>query len=255
MVETYPLLIGGVKTPTKEILKVRFPYTGEVCAEVCQAGNAELKSAVTAACRGFEKTRALSSHARAQILFRIADEIHRRADELADVLVMEGGKTRKFAASEVARAEMTVRLSAEEVKRIYGEIIPLDLSEDTEGRTGFVQRFPLGPVVGIVPFNFPLNLACHKLAPAIAAGNSIILKPASTTPVSSLILGDITRCCRPPPGSDQRGALHGCPGRAARPRPPRCLSLVHRAAAPWAGTSARSQAGHGWASSSAGMRQ
>jgi len=192
MVETYPLLVGGVKKHTKEILKVRFPYTGEVYAEVCQAGSAELKNAVTAACRGFEKTRALSSHARAEILFRIADEIHRRADELADVMVMEGGKTRKFAASEVARAEITVRLSAEEAKRIYGEVIPLDLSGDTEGRTGFIQRFPLGPVVGIVPFNFPLNLACHKLAPAIAAGNSVILKPASTTPVSSLILGDIT---------------------------------------------------------------
>jgi len=199
MAETYPLLVGGVKKHTKEILKVRFPYTGEVYAEVCQAGNAELKNAVSAACRGFEKTRVLSSHARAEILFRIADEIHQRADELADVMVMEGGKTRKFAAGEVARAEITVRLSAEEAKRIYGEVIPLDLSGDTEGRTGFIQRFPLGPVVGIVPFNFPLNLACHKLAPAIAAGNSIILKPASTTPVSSLILGDMTVAAGLPP--------------------------------------------------------
>jgi len=189
--ETYPLLVGGVKTHTSEILKVLFPYTGEVYANVCQAGNAELKEAVAAACRGFEQTKALSSHARARILFSIADEIHRRADELAGVLVMEGGKTRKFAQSEVARAEITVRTSAEEAKRLYGEIIPLDLSEDTQGRTGFLQRFPLGPVAGIVPFNFPLNLACHKLAPAIAAGNSIILKPASLTPVSSLILGDI----------------------------------------------------------------
>jgi acyl-CoA reductase-like NAD-dependent aldehyde dehydrogenase len=196
---TYPLLIGGVKKHNAETLKVRFPYTGEVYAEVCQAGNAELKSAVTAACRGFEKTKALSSHARARILFRIADEIHNRADELANVIVMEGGKTRKFAAGEVTRAENTVRLSAEEAKRIYGEIIPLDVSEDTEGRTGFLQRFPLGPVVGIVPFNFPLNLACHKLAPAIAAGNSIILKPASSTPVSSLILGDITVAAGLPP--------------------------------------------------------
>jgi acyl-CoA reductase-like NAD-dependent aldehyde dehydrogenase len=199
MVETYPLLIGGVKTPAKETLKVRFPYTGEVYAEVCQAGTAELKKAVTAACAGFEKTRELSSHARAQILFRIADGIRDRADELADVMVMEGGKTRKFAANEVDRAVMTVRLSAEEAKRIYGEIIPLDLSGDTEGRTGFVRRFPLGPVVGIVPFNFPLNLACHKLAPAIAAGNSVILKPASSTPVSSLILGDITVAAGLPP--------------------------------------------------------
>ncbi|RPI40894.1 MAG: aldehyde dehydrogenase family protein [Methanoregulaceae archaeon] len=199
MVETYPLLVGGVKKYTSEILNVRFPYTGEEYAEVCQAGNADLNEAVAAACRGFEKTRRLSSHARAQILFRIADEIHRRADELADVLVMEGGKTRKFAAGEVVRAEMTVRTSAEEAKRIYGEIIPLDLSEDTPGRTGFLKRFPLGPVVGVVPFNFPLNLACHKLAPAIAAGNSIILKPASATPVSSLILGDMAIAAGLPP--------------------------------------------------------
>jgi acyl-CoA reductase-like NAD-dependent aldehyde dehydrogenase len=189
--ETYPLLVGGVKTHTTDVLKVRFPYTGEVYAGVCQAGNAELKEAVAAACRGFEQTKALPSHARARILCTIADEIHRRADELAEVLVMEGGKTRKFAQSEVARSEITVRTSAEEAKRLYGEIIPLDLSEDTQGRTGFLQRFPLGPVAGIVPFNFPLNLACHKLAPAIAAGNSVILKPASLTPVSSLILGDI----------------------------------------------------------------
>jgi acyl-CoA reductase-like NAD-dependent aldehyde dehydrogenase len=197
--ETYPLLVGGVKKHTSEILKVRFPYTGEVYAEVCQAGNAELKEAVAAACRGFEQTRRLSSHARAQILVKIADEIHQRADELTDVMVMEGGKTRKFAASEVNRSEITVRTSAEEAKRLYGEIIPLDLSEDTYGRTGFLQRFPLGPVVGIVPFNFPLNLACHKLAPAIAAGNSVILKPASSTPVSSLLLGDIALAAGMPP--------------------------------------------------------
>jgi acyl-CoA reductase-like NAD-dependent aldehyde dehydrogenase len=197
--ETYPLLIGGVKKYTPRTMKVRFPYTGEVYADVCQAGNAELKEAVGAACRGFEQTKALSSHARAQILFKIADEIHRRADELTDVMVMEGGKTRKFAASEVNRSEITVRTSAEEAKRLYGEIIPLDLSEDTHGRTGFLQRFPLGPVIGIVPFNFPLNLACHKLAPAIAAGNSVVIKPASLTPVSSLLLGEMVLAAGMPP--------------------------------------------------------
>jgi acyl-CoA reductase-like NAD-dependent aldehyde dehydrogenase len=189
--ETYPLILGGVKKQTEEIISVRFPYTGEVYAQVCQASTSDLKAAVTEAVKGFESTKKLSSGARARILTKLADEIHRRGDELADVLVMEGGKTRKFAVSEVARAEVTVRTSAEEAKRIYGEIIPLDWSDDTEARTGFLQRFPLGPVVGIVPFNFPLNLACHKLAPAIAAGNSIILKPASSTPVSSLLLGEM----------------------------------------------------------------
>ncbi len=187
--ETYPLIIGGKETHTDETISVRFPYTGEVYAKVCSAGSRELNGAAAAAVRGFAETRSLSSGKRAAILLRLADIIHDRAAELADVLVMEGGKTRKFAATEAARAELTVRTTAEEAKRVYGEILPLDWTDDTEGRTGFVQRFPLGPVLGIVPFNFPLNLACHKLAPAFAAGNSVILKPASATPVSSLLLG------------------------------------------------------------------
>ncbi len=189
--ERYPLIIGGERTETDETITVRFPYTGEVYAQVCSAGSAELDRAVAAACRGFEKTRRLSTGRRAAILHRLADRIHARAEELAEILVMEGGKTRKFAAAEVARAEATVRTSAEEAKRVYGEILQLDWSDDTEGRTGYLQRFPLGPVAGIVPFNFPLNLACHKLAPAIAAGNSVILKPASATPVSGLVLGEM----------------------------------------------------------------
>jgi acyl-CoA reductase-like NAD-dependent aldehyde dehydrogenase len=191
MMKTFPVILGGVKKETGEILDVRFPYTGEIFAKVCQAGPDDLDEAVALAVRGFEKTRRLSSGARARILFCLAEEIRDRTDELIDVLVMEGGKTKKFATTEVCRAEATVRTSAEEAKRIYGEIIPLDWTDDTEGRTGFLQRFPLGPVLGIIPFNFPLNLACHKLAPAIAAGNSVILKPASATPVSSLILGEM----------------------------------------------------------------
>src|SRR5512138_2111198 len=139
--ETYPLIVGGRKKQTAEVLDVRFPYTGEVYARVCMAGTGELNESVEAASRGFRETRRLSSFARAEILFRIADEIHRRAGELADVMVMEGGKTRKFAASEVIRAEITVRTAAEEAKRIYGEVIPLDLAGDTPGRTGYLRRF------------------------------------------------------------------------------------------------------------------
>jgi len=205
----YPILVGGLWKETSGIAKVRFPYTGEVYAEVCQAGDAELNAAVDAACRGFRETQRLSSHARARILERLAGEIHSRAAELIDTMVMEGGKTKKFAAGEVARAEMTVRTSAEEAKRCYGEIIPLDWSEDTEGRTGYLRRFPIGPVLGIVPFNFPLNLACHKLAPAIAAGNSVILKPASATPVCSLLLGEMTLAAGLPP---EAISVVPCPG-------------------------------------------
>jgi len=111
--EKFPIILGGVKKQTEEIISVRFPYTGEVYAQVCQAGTSDLKTAVTEAVKGFEITKKLSSGARARILTRLADEIHRRGDELAEVMVMEGGKTRKFAISEVARAELTVRTSAE----------------------------------------------------------------------------------------------------------------------------------------------
>ncbi|MCX6696968.1 MAG: aldehyde dehydrogenase family protein [Methanoregula sp.] len=230
----YPLLVGGSWKETPEIVKVRFPYTGEVYAEVCQAGNAELKESVEAAVRGFSRTKQLSSHARSRILENLAGEIHARAGELTDVLVMEGGKTRKFAANEVARAETTVHTAAEEAKRCYGEIIPLDWSEDTEGRTGYLRRFPLGPVLGIVPFNFPLNLACHKIAPAIAAGNSIILKPASATPVSSLLLGEMTIAAGLPP---EAISVVPCPGDRAEQlvRDPRIafLSFTGSCAVGW----------------------
>src|SRR5512137_2969427 len=192
MMEPYPVILGGEKKQTGEVVDVRFPYNGEVYAKVCQASPADLKEAVAASVRGFELTRRLSSGTRSSILSRLASEIHARSDELVDVMVMEGGKTRKFAINEISRAEATVRTASEEAKRIYGEIIPLDWTDDTLGRVGFLQRFPLGPVLGIVPFNFPLNLACHKLAPAIAAGNSIILKPATATPVCSLLLGEMT---------------------------------------------------------------
>ncbi|GAB6284713.1 MAG: aldehyde dehydrogenase family protein [Methanoregula sp.] len=232
--KTYPVLVGGIARETGEVTEVRFPYTGEVYARACMAGDAELEEAVAASCRGFRETRRLPAHARSRILAKVADEIHRRAAELVDVLVMEGGKTKKFATAEVARAETTVRTAAEEAKRIYGEILPLDMSEDTEGRTGYLQRVPLGPVLGIVPFNFPLNLACHKLAPAIAAGNSIILKPASATPISNLLLGEMVLSSGFPP---EAISVVPCPGvRAERlVRDPRIafLSFTGSCAVGW----------------------
>jgi acyl-CoA reductase-like NAD-dependent aldehyde dehydrogenase len=189
--ETFPVIIGGKKRETEETADVRFPYTGEVYARVHQAGVNDIEDAIAAAVTGFETMRELASSERSKILDRLADKIRHRSDELVHTMVMEGGKTKKFATAEVARAEMTVRISSEEARRIDGEILPLDWSDDTKHRTGYLMRFPVGPVLGIVPFNFPLNLACHKLAPAIAAGNSIILKPSSATPVSSILLGEM----------------------------------------------------------------
>ena len=124
-----------------------------------------------------------------------------------EIMVMEGGKTRKFASAEVSRAELTVRISAVEAKRIYGEIIPLDWSGDTKGCYGYLRRFPVGPVLGIVPFNFPLNLACHKLGPAIAAGNPIVIETRLLQPPSRPCCSEtfaFGRVSRPMPSASSR---------------------------------------------------
>lgn len=192
MSDPRPFLVGGEWRTSDDVLEVRFPYTNEVIGRVYQASDRDLEDAILAAERGFALTRKLPSHARSRILFNLAEQMERRRDELVETLILEGGKARKVAAGEVSRAVETVRVSAEEAKRIHGEIITIDWTEAGEGRQGFVRRVPLGPVLGIAPFNYPLNLACHKLAPAIAAGNSFILKPASATPLSALLLAEMT---------------------------------------------------------------
>ncbi|MCZ7544231.1 MAG: aldehyde dehydrogenase family protein [Anaerolineae bacterium] len=192
MTKRHPFLIGGQWRTSDDVLHVRFPYTGEVVAEVCQATDADLEDAIQAAVRGFEITRKLPAHERARILNNLRDEMEKRTGELIDTLVMEGGKARKVAEGETARAKETVRVAAEEAKRVGGEIVPIDWTPAGENRMGIVRHFPLGPVLGIAPFNYPLNLACHKLAPAIAAGNAFILKPASATPLSGLLLAEMT---------------------------------------------------------------
>lgn len=192
MTDPRPFLIGGEWRTSDDVLDVRFPYTNEVVGRVCQAGDRDLEDAIVAAQRGFQITRKLPTHQRARILMNLLDRMVQRREELIETLILEGGKARKVAVGEVARAMETVRVAAEEAKRIHGEIISLDWTEAGERRQGFVQRLPLGPVLGIAPFNYPLNLACHKLAPAIAAGNSFILKPASATPLSALLLAEMT---------------------------------------------------------------
>jgi acyl-CoA reductase-like NAD-dependent aldehyde dehydrogenase len=209
MVKRYEFIVGGKKRKSDQLKKVRFPYDGEVIAEVYQASDDDLEDAVVSAAEGFEITRKLPSHARSRILYNLLDQMEKRTEELVESLVMEGGKTQNVARGEVERAKETVRVAAEEAKRIDGEIIPIDWTEAGEGRMGFVRRFPLGQVLGIAPFNYPLNLACHKLAPAIAAGNSFILKPASATPISGLLLGEMVLEAGFPP---EALSVVTCPG-------------------------------------------
>jgi glyceraldehyde-3-phosphate dehydrogenase (NADP+) len=188
---TFAPLLGGTRRETGNAVAVRSPYDDRLVAVVHRAGPDEIEAAIAAAAAAFQETRTLPSWRREQILESVAATIADRADDLARTIALEAGKPLKTARLEVERASFTFKVAAEEAKRIYGEIVPLDWIPGTERRVAHVRRVPIGPVGGITPFNFPLMLVAHKVAPALAAGNPIIVRPASQTPVSALRLGEI----------------------------------------------------------------
>jgi acyl-CoA reductase-like NAD-dependent aldehyde dehydrogenase len=181
-----PIYLAGQFVERGSPLEVVNPSTGETVATTWQAGVAELEEATVAAVQAFDKTRRLASFERRDALAHVADRIAAEADELADLLMRESGKPIRDARGEVARASLTVRTAAEEALRINGEWLPLDWMAANRGRSGIVRRYPIGPVAAINPLNFPLNLAAHKIAPAIAAGCTIVLKPPSKDPLVML---------------------------------------------------------------------
>jgi acyl-CoA reductase-like NAD-dependent aldehyde dehydrogenase len=186
-----PYLVAGEHASGDESREVRNPYTGDVVDEVAVASWSEVDRALAAAESAFESTRRQSAYDRSKVLLAAAGAIRMRAEEITRLIVSEGGKPYKNAKVEVARAVSTLTWAGEEAKRFTGELIRLDTEATARGRLGVVRRFPLGPVLGIAPFNFPLNLVCHKLGPALAAGNTIVVKPASATPLTALALADI----------------------------------------------------------------
>jgi acyl-CoA reductase-like NAD-dependent aldehyde dehydrogenase len=212
MSEPRKFLVGGEWRTSDSVLDVQFPYNDEVIAQVYQATEQDLEDAIVAAQKGFEITRKMPSYQRSEILYNLLAEMEKRTGELIEALILEGGKCHKVAAGETARAKETVRVAAEEAKRLHGEIIPIDWTPAGEHRQGFIKRLPLGIVLGISPFNYPLNLSCHKLAPAIAAGNSFILKPATATPLSGLLLAEMTLAAGYP---SEALSVVVCPGRMA----------------------------------------
>jgi acyl-CoA reductase-like NAD-dependent aldehyde dehydrogenase len=183
-------LNGNWHTKGREVV-VTSPYDRSIVAVVCEATADDVESAIQSAVESFAITRKMTSHQRASILRKIAVGIRARYEEFARTICQEAGKPIKVARIEVDRGAYTFEVAAEEASRIYGEYIPLDTLEATAGRWGLMRRFPLGPVFAITPFNFPLNLVAHKVAPAIAAGCPLILKPAPQTPVTSLMLAEI----------------------------------------------------------------
>jgi glyceraldehyde-3-phosphate dehydrogenase (NADP+) len=185
------IVLGGATVDTGDTVEIESPYDGAPVAVVHRAGPDEVESAIAGAVEAFETTRHLPAWKREEVLRQVAQRIGARREELAQTIALEAGKPIRTARVEVDRAAFTFTVAAEESKRIYGEIVPLDWLPGNEGRIAHVRRVPLGPIAGITPFNFPLNLVAHKVAPALAAGNPILLRPASQTPVSSLLLGRI----------------------------------------------------------------
>src|SRR4051812_47912671 len=184
-------IVRGRELRTGRTYAIRSPYDDGVVAAVDRAGPGEVEEAIAAAAEVFETTRHMPSWQRAEVLERVSAALAERGEELARTIALEGGKPIKHARLEVERASFAFKVAAEEAKRIYGEIVPLDWLPGNEGRIAHVRRVPLGPIAGITPFNFPLMLVAHKVAPALAAGNPIVIRPASQTPVSSLKLARI----------------------------------------------------------------
>ena len=193
-------LVGGEWRDSSDVLEVKFPYDGSVVGAVSMAGAADMEDAMARAAEGFSITRRLPSYRRSEILQNMIALLRERFDEVVEAMILEGGKNRKTAVGETERALQTLRVSAEEARRLGGEILSIDWTPAGENRQGFTRRAPIGTVLGITPFNYPVNLACHKIGPAIAAGNPIIIKPAEKTPLSSVILAEIVlEAGYPPP--------------------------------------------------------
>lgn len=188
---TYPYYLANKPVPANTDLEVTNKATGEVATRVALADAATIDEAITAAQRACEPMRKLPSFKRAEILHHVATRMKERAEELARALCIEAGKPIKDSRGEVTRGIDTFTIAAEEAVRIYGEWMPLDISARAEGYEAIWKRVPIGVCSFISPFNFPINLAAHKIAPAIAAGCPFVLKPASRTPVGALIVGEI----------------------------------------------------------------
>ena len=188
---TFPYFLAGQPVHANGELAVTNKYTGEVAFRCALADSVAVDQAIAAAPKAFEETRRMPSFARKGVLEHVITRVDQRREELARIVAIEAGKPIKDARAEVTRLIDTFQIAAEESVRIGGEYMPLDISPRANGYEGLWRRFPIGPCAFITPFNFPLNLVAHKVAPAIAAGCPFVLKPASATPISALILAEI----------------------------------------------------------------
>jgi len=208
------LRIGDELRSGRELEPIRSPYDGTPVGEAAVGTEADLDDAIAAATNAFETTRRLPTHRRVEILERTAASIETMSKVLATLMARESGKPIRFARGETARAAVTFRLAAAEARTWGGEVLPIDLEPRGEGRTCLYQRVPRGPVAAISPFNFPLNLVAHKLAPAVAVGASVVLKPPPQCPLTACTLGEILLEAGLPPGA--LNVVHCAPETAQR---------------------------------------
>jgi acyl-CoA reductase-like NAD-dependent aldehyde dehydrogenase len=191
MTDVLPFFVAGRRAMGADVLDVTHPYDGAVVATVSVPTPAQIEQAVAAADAVRHKAARLSVGTRAEALLHVSRRLLERLDEVACLITAENGKPIKWARAEASRAVSTFRWAAEEVRREGGELRRLDTEPAMGGRAALVRRFPKGPVLGIAPFNFPLNLVAHKVAPALAVGAPIIIKPAPATPLAALLLGEL----------------------------------------------------------------
>lgn len=199
--ETYPMWIGGEPVVAARTRRIEIPYDGTPVATVYEADSATVDLAITAALKGSEAMAALTQYERAELLGRIRHGLERDAAEFSQRVCWETGKPIREARAEVERSLQTLLQSADEARRLHGEVIPMEAAPIGKGRYALTVREPLGAIGAITPFNVPLNLTLHKLAPALAAGNSVVHKPASNTPLSALRLARLVTEAGAPPGA------------------------------------------------------
>jgi glyceraldehyde-3-phosphate dehydrogenase (NADP+) len=198
----HPIFLAGKWVESPDLLEVANPARpNEPAGATYNATAEQYEEAVRAAIAAFETTRHMAAYERSAILRNISAGIRDRREEIGRILTLESGKPIRDSLIEVDRAVLTFRLGAEEAERLTGETIPLDLMASSKGRLGLTRRFPIGPIAAISPFNFPLNLAAHKLALAIAAGNTIVLKPPSKDPLTMLTVAEIVEGSGVPEGA------------------------------------------------------
>ena len=185
------LFVDGGWVEGERRLEVHNPYDGRLAGTVADATPGELDQVLDSSQRGFGKWSAMPAHARADVLFAAAAALERRSEDVAQTITVELGKPIRDSRLEASRSPKVLRRAAEEAKRFHGDVVQMDATAGAESRFGFTLRVPLGPIACITPFNFPMSSVLHKIAPALAAGNSAIVKPASATPLTALLIGEI----------------------------------------------------------------